>query len=55
MDDFNFNQFDDIVQSNFYADDFAHFKINQTDKEDYVNISLDFDELDDDSENFDFI
>lgn len=25
MDDFNFDQFDDIVKDNFYADDFAHF------------------------------
>ena len=25
MDDFNFDQFDDIVKQNFYSDDFAHF------------------------------
>jgi hypothetical protein len=54
MDNFNFSQFDDIIQNNFYADDFSHMKANFDDEEP-VQVDLDFDSIDDDSENFDFI
>jgi len=54
MDNFNFSQFDDIIQNNFYADDFSHLKGNYDDEES-VHIDLDFDNSEDDSESFDFI
>lgn len=64
MDDFNFDQFDDIVKQNFYSDDFAHFggSLDSPDMNGQVlNIfpdSFGLDDTDyssDDSESFDFI
>ncbi len=52
MDNFNFDQFDDIVKDNFYKDDFAHFNQDNDSVEDF---SDEFDVLNDEEETLDFI
>lgn len=50
MDDFNFDQFSDIVKDNFYKDDFSHM---WKDRYDEIDSENDFDL--EDSETLDFI